>query len=637
MTFRVLRTYFWLNRNDRLRAGLSLFGAMFNLPSAYRIASGTLAYYRAMPYADWVERFDALSANDRCRIRKHIRSFSSCPHFHVVLLVGAQQRDAVEVTVSSLREQLYRHFTLSILDFTSVLSADFDLGGAGINLQFVPRDALEGWVREFNDTLADRRGDECVILLRSGDALPDHALYWFAWEVLAQPDAPVVYSDDDSLDAQRGRCDARFKPDWSLEHLRSTDYIGQAVVLRAKALAAAGGVSLDWCRYGNYDLLLQIVDAMGHGAGKIAHVPAVLFHRGYRVHPHANPPPSRARENISPSLPGEGDGDRGAEESAWYKAALQAHLARRGIHADVLETQPGCRRIRYRLPDSPPLVSIIVPTRDALSFLRQCVGSVLGKTTYPRFEVLIVDNQSAHAETHSYFEQISRHAAVRILPYDRPFNYSAINNFAARQARGPVLCMLNNDTEVMSPDWLDELVGHLLQPGVGVVGAKLYYPDGHVQHAGDIVGLGGCANHLHAFVARDDAGYCSRALVAQELSAVTAACFVTWRDLFVRIGGLDERRLKVAFNDTDYCLRVREAGYRVVWTPHAELVHHESTSRGVDQSWRRRLSARREVATMRRRWGHVMQNDPFYNPNLSYEYPDLALSRVPRVAKPWMG
>lgn len=283
------------------------------------------------------------------------------------------------------------------------------------------------------------------------------------------------------------------------------------------------------------------------------------------------------------------------------------------------------------------MVSIVIPTRDAVSLLRQCVNSVLAKTTYPHFEVVVVDNGSRDPVALEYLSDIARWPQVRVLRYDQPFNYSAINNFAVAQVSGEVLCLLNNDTEVISPDWLEEMVGHLCQEKVGVVGAKLYYPDGRVQHGGDVVGPGGCANHLHQFIARDDPGYCHRAVVAQELSAVTAACMVTWRALYQRLGGLDEKHLPVAFNDVDYCLRVRQAGHKVVWTPHAELYHHESVSRGKDISPRRLKVARREVAYMRRRWRREMQYDPFYNPNFSYMRPDFVLGPAPAIKRPWEG
>src|SRR6185436_9610159 len=212
----------------------------------------------------------------------------------------------------------------------------------------------------------------------------------------------------------------------------------------------------------------------------------------------------------------------------------------------------------------------------------------------------------------------------RVLRYEREFNYSAINNFAAREARGEVLLLLNNDTEVITPDWLEEMLGHLHQEGVGAVGAKLLFPHGQVQHAGDAVGPGGCADHMHEGIGRDDPGYCYRAVVAQEVSAVTGACLMTWKTLYQKLGGLDEKKLPVAFNDVDYCLRVQEAGLRVIFTPHAQLYHHESASRGG-------RSPDREAGVMRRRWKSRMRHDPYYNPNLSYRTPDFSLSDMPRV------
>lgn len=618
MANRVWRNWLRLTRDERSVSGLTLRRALADLPGAYDIATRFRGY---LPYADWIKRFDLLRDDDCRAIRGQIERMASRPNFHLVLATADGSRQGVESTLASLRDQLYGDFTCSVLDMSGAAGAlepDARPREAGLGVRVVSNDGLDDWLIEFNAALAEPESATWVMLLRAGDVLPRHALYWFACELLAQPDAVIVYSDDDALDAQGGRCCPRFKPDWSLAHLRATHYLGEAVILRGAAVAGAGGVRRDCCRHGTYDLLLRVIDASGE---RVHHLPAVLLHR-----PRAFPPVPAERAG--------GGGDR-EDESAWSLKALRAHLARNGVEADVLETLPGCRRVRYRLPQAPPLVSIIVPTRDAFSLVSRCVESLLHQTTYPRFEVLVVDNQSTDPQALAYFEKIAAHPAISILRYGRPFNFSAINNFAARHARGAVLCLLNNDTEVISADWLEEMVGHLLQPRTGVTGAKLYYPDGRVQHAGDTVGPGGCANHLHSRIDRDDPGYCRRAVVAQDLSAVTAACLVTWRELYLRLGGLDEKRLAVAFNDVDYCLRVRAAGYRVVWTPHAELYHHESVSRGSDDSWRRKIRARREVATMRRRWGHVMQRDPFYNPNLSYEQPDFSPSRAPRVKKPW--
>lgn len=424
--------------------------------------------------------------------------------------------------------------------------------------------------------------DDWLMLLQPGDRLAIHSLFWFACEIRKHPDAVLIYADDDEIEAGQ-RCRPRFKPDWSLTHLRATDYIGRAVVINGRALATAGGVKPENLAGDSWELLLRVGE---QASDRVRHIPAVLLHRD-------------------------------AESEKKSAVAI--------------------RRVCHPLPESVPLVSIVIPTRDAVDLLRQCVTSVLAKTTYPRFEIVVVDNGSRDPAALEYLSEIAQLPQVRVLRYDQPFNYSAINNFAVRQVSGEVLCLLNNDTEVISPDWLDEMVGHLCQEKVGVVGAKLFYPDGLVQHGGDVVGVGGTANHLHKFIPRDDPGYCNRAIVAQELSAVTAACMVTWRDLYFRLGGLNERWLPVAFNDVDYCLRVRKGGYKVVWTPHAELYHHELVSRGKDQGWRKEFRAWREVRYMRWKWREEMKGDPFYNPNFSKFRPDFVLGPAPAIKRPWEG
>src|SRR6266704_2139628 len=262
--------------------------------------------------------------------------------------------------------------------------------------------------------------------------------------------------------------------------------------------------------------------------------------------------------------------------------------------------------------------------------------SIRERSSYRNFEIIVVDNQSDDAAALDYFAALAESGAARVLRYTWPFNFSAINNFAVGEARGEAICLLNNDTEVISPDWMETLLGHLVQPGVGAVGAKLLFPDGRVQHAGDAVGPGGCADHLHEALERDDPGYCNRAIVAQEVSAVTAACLMTWKHLYQRLDGLNAKHLKVAFNDVDFCLRVQEAGYRVIFTPHAELYHNESATRGQDRTWRKMRRTKREADYMRARWKARMGHDPYYNPNLSYRRPDFSLSDAPRVRKPWL-
>lgn len=602
MANRVIGSLRRLSCAQRRMVGLTYWKLIFNLSGAYNIVAQLRGY---IPYPIWIEHFDVLSEHDLKSIRQYIGRMSALPRFHILLVADEVEETALRVTLSSIQQQLYCQFSCVIFNAEA---SEFDASVVNGSVRGVGLQDVDAWIKQFNSTLASSGSDSWLICLRSGEVLAQHALYHFACAALARPEAAVLYSDDDLLDANGQRCAPRFKPDWSLTHLRATNFIGDAVALRGSEVVKAGGLSMDSCRHGFYDLLLRVADVLGdEGDKNVVHIPHVLLHQ------------SAVADADEP----------------YCLDAVRSHLARNRIDAEVSGTLPGCRRVRYHLPDEPPMVSIVVPTRDALGLIRQCVESLLEKTTYPRFEILVVDNQSADPDALTYLEQIACYENVRVLHYDKCFNYSAINNFAVRGARGEVVCLLNNDTEVISPGWLEEMVGHLLQSKAGVVGAKLYFPDGRVQHAGDTVGPGGIANHLHSFIERDDPGYCNRAMVAQELSAVTAACLITWRDLYQRLGGLNEKRLPVAFNDVDYCLRVRETGYRVVWTPHAELYHHESVSRGKDTTYQKKWRASREAAYMRKRWRQVMLNDPFYNPNLSYQRPDFSLSHAPLIEQPW--
>ena len=622
MAFRVLTTYMRISPKQRTASGLCLRLILADLPAAYRVASA----FMNLSDRQWAEWIDVLDERDLNLIQAHIGSFPRRPYFHVLIMVGQQGTAAVQTTVVSLQRQLYRNCSCVVLDQADTLANSVELGVQGgakdVSVDVVAAQEFKGWLDRFNVQLSEARADDWVMLLHAGDQLPVHALYWFAGEVLARPHVAILYADDDELDGQGRRIRPRFKPDWSLAHLRSTPYIGRSAVIRGCELAAAGGLNVECWQQGTYDLLLRVVDHVGAIVDRpVGHVPAVLLHRGPLF-----------KESDRGEWPNAGI-DEG--DSAWCLDAVRRHLLRSGVSAEVLETHPGCWRVRYHASEDPPFVSIIVPTRDRVALIRQCLESVMAKTSYPRFEILVVDNQSTDPASVAYLAAVSTRPPIRVLRYDRPFNFSAVNNVAVTHAVGDVLCLLNNDTEVISPDWLDEMVGQLMQDRVGIVGAKLYYPDGRIQHAGDVVGVGGVANHLHAYLERDDPGYGCRAIVAQDLSAVTGACMVTWKKLYREVGGLDERHLPVAFNDVDYCLRIREAGYRVVWTPHAELFHHESASRGGDASIFRKRMAKTEAKYMRRKWGDVMQQDPFYSPNLNRTRQDFSLSSSPRGKKPW--
>jgi GT2 family glycosyltransferase len=596
-------------RNKLEALGLDVARMFVDLKGAYRAAGKLRTYATAPTYPEWIRRHDTLTDQDRILIRQHIARFSDVVRFELVVAVAVYDPLLLSGTLDSISNQLYRNAGVVLFDAEGQCGARLleharSLADAGIEAQCINAAQFETRSSELGEARSGRDPSTFIVTIQAGDVLAEHSLYWMACEAASCPGAGLIYSDEDGLDANGERCAPVFKPGWSLELLRSYNYPGQLVAISADALSRVGGLKAAVRPGDNHDLVLRVCDVLT--ADRIVHIPAILIHR------------------------------HGSEADQSTPAAVAAHLARNAINAEVSEIRPGICRTRYRLPPDPPLVSILIPTRDAFHLIKQCVESVLLKSTYPNYELIVIDNRSADADAVAYLASLAARPKVHVLHYEQDFNYSAINNFAARQAAGEVLCLLNNDTEVISPDWLEEMVAQLLQSRVGVVGAKLYYPDGCVQHGGDVVGVGGVANHAHAYLQRSEPGYCNRAVVAQDLSAVTAACMVTWRNLYQELGGLNERDLPVAFNDVDYCLRAREAGYRVVWTPYAELYHHESMTRGKDSTPARKRRAKREVVYMRKRWKKELEHDPFYNPNLSYQRADFSLSHAPMVQKPWL-
>ncbi|EGX6952699.1 glycosyltransferase [Aeromonas hydrophila] len=449
-----------------------------------------------------------------------------------------------------------------------------------------------------SQTDAERPSDTWHWALPVGAELAPAALFWLAHQLRLTPDAKWIYGDHDLRDENGKRHSPHFKPDWNETLLQSQNYIGWCALWQEPVTPWVPTDQVS-CHLGWLHLARKL------RAGQIAHIPVLMMH-----------------------LPNQNQNDH----------ALINQANNEVVPAGVtLSPAPhGICRWHWPLPACLPRVSVIIPTRNGVAHLKPCIDSLLKLTRYPDLEILVMDNQSDETDTLAYLAHVTQAHGVRVVPYDHPFNYSAINNAGVKHANGELICLLNNDTEIMASDWLEEMVMHLLRPGVGVVGAKLYYGDGRIQHGGDAVGPGGCADHLHNGLATEDPGYQRRAVCAQELSAVTAACLLTHRQLFLSLGGLDEVNLPVAFNDVDYCLRVGEAGWRIVWTPFAELYHHESISRGKDVTPQQLMRAQRELHYMKSRWAKRLKHDPAYNPNLSYDRPDFSLSHAPNVVLPWM-
>ena len=362
----------------------------------------------------------------------------------------------------------------------------------------------------------------------------------------------------------------------------------------------------------DWDLALRVTARSS--AERIIHIPKVLYH--WRAIAG-----STALELSEKSYPVEA-----------ARRALSDHVAARAMDARLEAVPGGHWRIVHPLPTPAPLVSLIIPTRNGLEHLRRCVDSIQQKTDYPNYEILIVDNQSDDPATLAWLEEADARG-VRVLPYPHPFNYSAINNTAVQAARGEFVTLLNNDLEVITPGWLTEMVSQAAREGVGCVGAMLYFPNDMIQHAGVILGVGGVAGHAFRDFPRGTEGVFNRARLVQSFSAVTAACLTVRKSIYTLVGGMDEVDLAVAFNDIDFCLRVRQSGFRNIWTPYAELYHHESASRGADDTPEKRHRFDREVEVMLRRWGDTLTNDPAYNPNLTLERNDFSLAVPPRPAR----
>jgi GT2 family glycosyltransferase len=435
--------------------------------------------------------------------------------------------------------------------------------------------------------LAMARG-ELVAFLDHDDELSPDALLEVVRVLQDGGDVDLIYSDEDKIDGQGQRVEPFFKPDWSPDLLLSMNYVCHLTVVRRALLEEVGGIRPGYEGSQDYDLLLRVTER----ARRIVHVPQVLYH--WR------------------KIPGSAAAEQNAKPYAFDAArrALTDAVRRRGIDASISMPFPGTYHVAYAVPD-PPHVSIVIPTRDGVDLLRTCIESIQQKTTYSSYELLVVDNGSSDPATLEYFAEVrEKH---RVLPYPRPFNWSAINNFAVPHARGSVLLFMNNDMEVISPGWLEALVAHVQRPEVGVVGAKLLYPDGRLQHAGVVLGLGGIAGHGFRLLPGDARAYFHFPQVVRDVSAVTGACMMVRREVFDRLGGFDEQ-LRVAFNDIDFCLRASEAGHRIVYTPHAVLYHHESATRGPGHP-------PEEEAVMNRRWGQHLAEDPFYSPHLSLVSP----------------
>jgi len=562
------------------------------------------------PYERWVKLHDTPSKKRLAELRKSLAAFSLRPRISVVMPVYNTPLAVLDAAIDSVRGQIYPDWQLCIADDASTAPGVRDLleNHAAADDRIALRSRPEsGNISATTNTALEMALGDFVALLDHDDILPVDALYWVVDAINRHPDAGILYSDEDKLDPAGKRYDPYFKGDFNPDLLRSQNMISHLGVYRRDIVAAIGGFRSEFDGAQDHDFALRATELVRRD--QVVHIPRILYHW------RAIPGSTALSEEAKPEAVDAG------------RRAVTDHLRRIGSQASVeaAPESPAHHRIRHTLPAAIPLVSIVICTRDHESLLRTVISSIRSLSTYGNYEIVVCDNGSVDAGTLDYLAEIAALPGVTVFRDDSPFNYSRLNNAAVARSRGELVCLLNDDIEVLTAEWLEELVSFAIQPDVAAVGARLWYPDGTLQHGGVIIGVGGVAGHAHPRLPRGHAGYFGRAALQQELSAVTGACLMVRRKVFDEVGGLDEQ-IAVAFNDIDFCLRLKAAGYRNIWTPFAELIHHESASRGYEDNPEKLARFRREIQFMKDRWGDSLHGDPHYNLNLSLNAGDFTLA-----------
>jgi GT2 family glycosyltransferase len=572
-------------------------------------------YSNKNDYTKWINEYDILTPEARTALTLELKSLKKQPLISLVMPVYNTNPNWLKLAIESVTAQIYPHWELCIADDASTnpeiksILEDYAQKDKRIKVDFREKN---GHISAASNSALSLATGEWLALLDHDDILAEHALYWVANAINSNTNSLLFYSDEDKIDENGRRSNPYFKCDWDQDLFYSQNLITHLGVYYTEIVKKISGFRVGYEGSQDHDLALRYIEQIQ--PEQIHHISKVLYH--WRTHAASTAQSSEAKPYAA---------------IAGTKAIAE-HFKRTGGKAKVESTPYGYRAI-YPLPKKQPLVSLIIPTRNGMDLLKQCIDSIITKTSYKNYEIIIVDNGSDDPHTIGYFNDLAASNKAIIIRDDSPFNYSALNNKAAKRANGEIIGLINNDIEVISPDWLNEMVSHAIRPEVGCVGAKLLYPDNTVQHAGVILGIGGVAGHQFKGAKRADSGYFSRAQLIQSLSAVTAACLLIRKSIFNEVSGLDEVNLGVAFNDVDFCIRVREAGYRNIWTPYAELYHHESASRGYENTPEKLARFNREVKYMLKKWGGLLDKDPAYNPNLTLNDEQYSLAWPPRTHK----
>ena len=551
---------------------------------------------------------------DRNELEKQKKtSFGYRPKISFVVPLYKTPEKYLRRLTESFQEQTYSNWELCFSDGSGAQSPLTELlkelTAKDNRIKYVSHEEPLQISENTNSAIEIATGD-FIAFADHDDELTPNALFECVKAINEKPQTLVIYTDEDKMSMDGHKFfQPHFKPDYNPDLLCTVNYICHLFVVSRKVIEKVGGLRSEFDGAQDYDFVLRCVEAVKDE--EICHIPKILYH--WRCHEDST------AENPESKLYAFEAGRR----------AVQAHYERTGIRAEVFKGEYlGLYRTKF-IRDHDPLISIIIPNKDHIDDLKRCMESIEQKSTYKNYEYIIVENNSTDSATFEYYKKLeAENPKVHMVYWDGVFNYSAINNYGASFAKGEYLLLLNNDTEIINPDCLEELLGYCMRKDVGAVGARLYYEDDTIQHAGVVIGFGGIAGHCFVQQKRGTTGYCHRIICAQDYSAVTAACMMVKKSAFDAVGGLSEE-LAVAFNDIDFCMKLRKAGYLIVYNPYAELYHYESKSRGLEDTPEKVARFNKEIATFEKKWPEILENgDPYYNPNLTLKSQDFSLKRI---------
>lgn len=565
-------------------------------------------------YAEWVELYETLGPADRLALRAQIEKLSELPLISVLLPTYNPDLRLLQNAVDSVKRQLYDRWQLCIAEDASADSRVRPFlercAAEEARIKLVFRDRKGGVAACSNSALALATGEWCV-MLDQNDAMAEHALAHIVFEVAKNPEANLIYSDEDKIGPDGVRANPFFKPDWNPELFLAQNYLNNLSAYRTSLLRGTGGFRDEFDGAADYDLTLRYIERLA--SDHVRHIPRILYHR-------------RTQAGIPTEM---GEGDSHKHEAV--RRAVTDHFERMRIagRAESCPEHIASHRVKYDLSDPYPSVSIIIGIHDSGRYLRQCVESIRQRTQYSGYEIVIASNGSIDPEIASYLQTLHE-SGVIMSQTDHSRNLAGLNNLAATGAKADVFLLLHGDVEVIESDWLREMVSQVSRTGIGMVGARLWYPDGTLQHGGFVLGLGGIAGTAYRGLAGGQSGGCNSSFLQRNCSAVSWACMAVPAAVFRELGGFDEKNLTSNFQDIDFCLRAGENGLQVVWTPFANLVHHESTGAKNGESAEKKTILDRDTAYMHKRWEEQLREDIFYNPNFSLAEPGFELAFPPR-------